>query len=170
MSDPRRHPAPGERRPQRPGNAASTPPGASRSPRRAHANAFTRSASSKASGQRYALTSAFRNAFAGLAGAFRTERNLKIDACFAVLAVVLGLAFGIDAPSWLAIVVCIGMMFSLETVNTAIEAVVDLASPGYHELAKRAKDCAAGAALAGAIASVAVACIVFIPRLAALVS
>ena len=59
------------------------------------------------------------------------------------------------------------MMFALETVNTAIEAVVDLASPGYHELARRAKDCAAGAALAGALASFVVGCIVFIPPIMA---
>ena len=60
------------------------------------------------------------------------------------------------------------MMFALETLNTAIEAVVDLASPGYHELARKAKDCAAGAALAGAIASLVVGIIVFAPRLLAL--
>ena len=62
------------------------------------------------------------------------------------------------------------MMFALETVNTAIEAVVDLASPGYHELARRAKDCAAGAALAGAFASLVVGCIIFIPPLLALIA
>ncbi len=65
----------------------------------------------------------------------------------AVVAIALGFGLRIDTPSWLAVIVCIGMMFALETVNTAIEAVVDLASPGYHELARRAKDCAAGAAL-----------------------
>ena len=59
------------------------------------------------------------------------------------------------------------MMFALETVNSAIEAVVDLASPGYHELARRAKDCAAGAALAGALSSFVVGCIVFIPPIMA---
>ena len=46
--------------------------------------------------------------------------------------------------------------------------MVDLASPGYHELARKAKDCAAGAALAGAIASLVVGIIVFAPRLLAL--
>lgn len=130
---------------------------------------FTRTARSKAAGQRYSLARAFSNAGAGLLFALRTERNVKIDVLFAVLAVLLGFALQVDVASWLAIVVCVGMMFALETLNTAIEAVVDLASPDYHELAKRAKDCAAGAALAGALASAVVGCIVFVPRLWALV-
>ena len=130
---------------------------------------FVRTASTKGAGQSYKLTSAFANAGRGLAEAVRTERNLRIDAAFAVAAIVLGFALRIDTASWLAVIVCIGMMFALETLNTAIEAVVDLASPGYHELARKAKDCAAGAALAGAIASLFVGIIVFAPRLAALI-
>lgn len=131
---------------------------------------FVRSAETKGEGQRYKLTSAFANAGRGLVEAVRSERNLRIDACMAVVAVALGFALRIDAPSWLAVIICIGMMFALETVNTAIEAVVDLANPGYHELARRAKDCAAGAALAGAFASLVVGCIIFIPPLLALIA
>lgn len=129
---------------------------------------FTRSASTKEEGQHYSLLKAFGNAWRGLCEAVRTERNLRIDAAFAVIAVVLGFALRIDASGWTAVIICIGMMFALETINTAIEAVVDLASPGYHELARKAKDCAAGAALAGAICSVVVGLIVFLPRFFAL--
>lgn len=130
---------------------------------------FVRTAATKGDGQRYGLVRAFANAGRGLAFTLRTERNARIDAAFAVVAVTLGLALGIDAASWLAVAVCIGMMFALETLNTAVEAVVDLVSPEYHVLAGRAKDCAAGAALAGALASAAVGCIVFVPRLMALI-
>ena len=129
---------------------------------------FVRSADTKDAGQRYGITTAFRNAGRGFAEAVRTERNVRIDLAAAVFVIVLGFALRIDAPSWLAIIICIGMMLALETVNTAIEAVVDLASPGYHELARKAKDCAAGAALAGAAASVAVGLVVFVPRILAL--
>ena len=129
---------------------------------------FVRSADTKDAGQRYGIVAAFRNAGRGFAEAVRTERNVRIDIAAAVFVIVLGFALRIDAPSWLAIIICIGMMLALETVNTAIEAVVDLASPGYHELARKAKDCAAGAALAGAAASVAVGAVVFVPRILAL--
>lgn len=110
------------------------------------------------------LPHAFKCAAAGVAHAF-SQRNMRIDAVFAALAVMLGFAFRIAAPSWLAIVVCIGLVMALETLNTALESVVDLVSPEYHILAKHAKDCAAGAALIAACASVAVACIVFIPKI-----
>ena len=97
------------------------------------------------------------------------QRNMRIDVCAAVLAVALGFALRIDAPSWLAIVLCIGGVLALETLNTAIESVVDLASPEYHVLAKHAKDCAAGAALIAACASVVVGCVVFIPKIGELI-
>ncbi len=133
-----------------------------------HERPFVRSAATKGQGQRYKLQAAFANAGRGLLEAVRTERNLRIDAACAVIAVILGFALRIDAASWFAVIICVGMMFALETVNTAIEAVVDLASPGYHELARKAKDCAAGAALAGAAASLAVGVVVFLPRIIAL--
>ena len=109
------------------------------------------------------LPHAFKCAAEGVAFAFK-QRNMRIDSGFAVAAVVLGFALRIDAPSWLAIVICIGAVMAAETANTAIEAVVDLVSPEYHVLAKHAKDCA-GAALILAAASVVVAAIVFIPKI-----
>lgn len=97
------------------------------------------------------------------------QRNMRIDVCAAVFAVALGFALQIDASSWLAIVLCIALVLALETANTAIESVVDLASPEYHILAKRAKDCAAGAALIAACASVVVGCVVFVPKIGELI-
>ena len=64
---------------------------------------------------------------------------------------------------------CIGVVLSFETMNTALEAAVDLASPEIHPLAKAAKDCAAGAALIAACMSVVVGLIVFATALARLV-
>lgn len=51
----------------------------------------------------------------------------------------------------LAMVICL-VLFA-ELVNTAIEAVVDLVSPGYHPLAKVAKDVAAGGVLVTAFSA-----------------
>ncbi len=67
-----------------------------------------------------------------------------------------------------AIVICIVLVLAAECLNTAVESVVDLVSPDYAELAKHAKDCAAGAVLVCALGAVAVAAAVFVPRLAAL--
>ena len=97
-------------------------------------------------------------------------RNFKVQCAFALLAIVLGIGFGIDAGAWLAIFVCIGCVLGGECFNTALESIVDLASPEYHDLAKRAKDCAAGAVLVMSFASVAVAAVVFVPKFVGLFS
>jgi diacylglycerol kinase (ATP) len=68
-------------------------------------------------------------------------------------------------------VICLtsGLVMALELLNTAIESVVDLTvKQSYHELAKIAKDCAAGAVLVSAIASVFVAGSLLLPPLFAL--
>ena len=110
----------------------------------------------------------FVYAWAGLSHAFKTQRNMKIHGCLALLALVLCGIFKVTAEEWLAVVICIGAVIGLECLNTALEAVVDLASPEIHPLAKTAKDCAAGAVLVMAFVSVAVACIIFLPRIVAL--
>ena len=66
-------------------------------------------------------------------------------------------------------VAAIGLVFSAEGLNTAIEAVVDLASPELHPLAEKAKDVAAGAVLLTAIAAVVIGLLVFGPHVVLLV-
>ena len=114
------------------------------------------------------LGRAFACAGRGILKTIVRERNMKIHCAAAVLAVALGLALSIDATAWCAVVICIGAVMAAECANTAMEAVVDLASPEYHELAGLAKDAAAGAVLLLACASVAVACFVYLPRICSL--
>ena len=63
------------------------------------------------------------------------------------------------------IALLITLVIGLELLNTAIEALVDLASPAFHPLAKIAKDAAAGAILLVVLGSVAAGLIIFLPRL-----
>ena len=97
-----------------------------------------------------------------------SERNFKVDVVAAVVVFAACALLQVPAWGWAAVAVCVGVQLAMETVNTAIEAIVDLASPDIHPLAKRAKDCAAGAALITACASVVVGLIVFVPALLAL--
>lgn len=99
----------------------------------------------------------------------RREPNFRIHGVAAALVVGAGALLGIERWQWVAIVGCIAGVMALELVNTAIESVVDLASPGHHALAKRAKDAAAGGVLVGALGAAAIGVLVFGPRLVALV-
>ena len=67
------------------------------------------------------------------------------------------------------VVACFGLVLGGEALNSALEYIVDLASPDYHVLAGKAKDCAAGAVLLFAVASFVIGCIIFIPKLLALI-
>ena len=129
---------------------------------------FVRNAADKHARARFTLGRAFASAGSGFAFALRTQRNMKIHVAAAVAAVAAGMALGIDGAAWACIALCIAAVFAAECLNTAVEAVVDLVSPEYAELARRAKDCAAGAVLVCAAGAVCVAAAVFLPRLAAL--
>ena len=124
---------------------------------------FVRNEADKASHSRFSLVNAFACAISGLLYALKTQRNMKIHVAAAVLAVILGFVLAIDPLSWAAVAVCIALVPAVECVNTALESVVDLVSPGYADLAKHAKDCADGAVLLCAIGSLIVACAVFLP-------
>lgn len=113
---------------------------------------------------KYRVTHSFGFAFTGIGTAWKKGTNIRIQTCAGVLAVVLGLAFQISAPEWCAVVICIGAVIGGEAFNTALEDVVDLASPDIHPLAKSAKDMAAGGVLIMALASAVVGIIIFAPR------
>jgi diacylglycerol kinase (ATP) len=93
----------------------------------------------------------FRYAWAGVGYVWRTQRNFRVEVALGCAAVLLCLALGVNPAPVLA---SAALVLALEMVNTAFEAVVDLAAPTYHPLAKVAKDVAAGAVLVAAVVSV----------------
>ena len=97
------------------------------------------------------------------------ERNFRIDIVCALITIILGFVCQISAFEWLVVVACFGLVLGGEALNSALEYIVNLASPDYHVLAGKAKDCAAGAVLLFAAASFVIGCIIFIPKLLALV-
>ena len=110
----------------------------------------------------------FGYAFRGVAAALRTEVHLRFHAAATVAVLGLGWYFGLARWEWALVALAVGLVWSLELVNTAVEAVVNLVSPEYHPLAGRAKDVAAGAVLVGALAALAIGLLIFGPRVWAL--
>lgn len=100
------------------------------------------------------MTEKFGYALSGILSAAGSERNFRIELVFAVIALVLCAVLRVPTWGWVCVLILIGLVLFAELFNTAIEAVVDLASPEYHELAKRAKDIAAGAVLTLSVISV----------------
>ncbi len=101
-------------------------------------------------------------AWAGIRHVYRSQANFRIEVWAGVLA--LGAAWGLRAPLAPIALAC-ALVLSLELVNTALEAAVDLSSPGPHPLAKVAKDAAAGAVLLASIGALVVGAAVLGPPL-----
>lgn len=106
-----------------------------------------------------------QHALKGVFFVLTTERNAQIEGLVAIFAILLGIWLRISAVEWAVVFTLIAIVIALEIVNTALEAVVDLATSEYHSLAKIAKDSAAGAVLWGAVCSVIVGVFIFGPRL-----
>ena len=111
------------------------------------------------------LLQAFKNAFHGLKFVFITQRNAQIHLVITIAVLASAIYINITPTEWIALVFAIGFVWATESLNTAIEKLTDLASPGYHTLAKYAKDSAAAAVLISAFTAVVIGAIIFIPYL-----
>jgi diacylglycerol kinase (ATP) len=107
----------------------------------------------------------FRYAFQGWRYALRTQQNVWIHTAVTAAVFVVGFWLGLSARDWAVLVLTIALVFSAEFLNTAIEAVVDLASPGIHPLAKVGKDMGAAAVLVAALAAILVGLLILGPPL-----
>jgi diacylglycerol kinase (ATP) len=107
----------------------------------------------------------FRYAFAGLKLLFKTQPNARIHIVISIFMTILGFGFQISKLEWVAIIGCFAFVLCLEAINTAIENLVDLASPAFHPLARNAKDVAAAAVLIAAIATVLIGTLIFLPKI-----
>ena len=107
----------------------------------------------------------FGHAFRGWAHVLKTQRNAWIHAVVATLVFIVSFWLNISTHDWAIIILTVTMVFTAEFINTAIEAVVDLASPQNHPLAKVGKDVGAAAVLIAALAAVLVGLLILGPPL-----
>jgi diacylglycerol kinase (ATP) len=101
----------------------------------------------------------------GIKIVFGSEANMKIHIVITIVVVICGFALNVNTTEWCLCLLCIGLVVGAEMMNTAIENVVNLASPTFHPLAGKAKDIAAGAVLICAIISVIVGLLIFAPKI-----
>ena len=107
----------------------------------------------------------FRYAVAGLAHVLRTQRNAWIHAVASLFVVVLAFWLQLGLTQWAALVLAMAMVWMAEFVNSALEAIVDLASPDVHPLAKVGKDVGAAAVLIAAVSAALVGLLILGPPL-----
>ena len=97
----------------------------------------------------------------GLATAIRTERNLQIELAIALVALLVGWWLQLSIGEWMVLCLTIGLVLSLELVNSAVEQLANLYTREENESIRRLKDIAAGAVLVVSLASVIIGILLF---------
>jgi diacylglycerol kinase (ATP) len=112
----------------------------------------------------------FRHAFSGWGYVLRTQRNAWIHLIATVAVIALGIFLDLKPHEWAVLTLAIGLVWTAEFVNTALEAVVDLASPELHPLARVGKDVGAAAVLISAVLAAVVGFLILGPPLWAILN
>lgn len=107
----------------------------------------------------------FRHAFRGWFYVLRTQRNAWIHSAIATVVFIVGLWLELPLRDWAIIILTAAVVFAAEFMNTAIEVVIDLASPDEHPLAKVGKDVGAAAVLVAAFAAILIGVLILGPPL-----
>ena len=107
----------------------------------------------------------FGHAFNGWSYVLRTQPNTWIHATITTLVIILAFWLQLSLQDWAVLLLTIMVVWAAEFFNTAIESMVDLASPGEHPLAKISKDAGAAAVLITALISILIGLLILGPPL-----
>jgi len=119
----------------------------------------------KSQNELYSRAKSFRYAFEGWYYVIRTQHNAWIHASISIIVLGLGLWLELPVRDWAVIILAIMAVWMAEFMNTALEALVDMATEEFHPLAKIAKDVAATAVLVGAVGAALVGLLIMGPPL-----
>lgn len=107
----------------------------------------------------------FRYALSGWWFVIKTQRNAWIHALISLAVVIVCVWLRFERHDWALIILAIALVWTAEFLNTALEAVVDLASPQQHDLARVGKDVGAAAVLIAAGSAVIIGFLIIGPPL-----
>lgn len=104
-------------------------------------------------------------AYKGAIHLIKTESSIKIQVFCAIAVIIAGFYFEISQTEWLIQIVLIGLVLSLEGINTAIENIADFIHPERHDSIGRIKDIAAGSVFIAALAAAIAALVIYVPKI-----
>jgi len=114
------------------------------------------------------------NAIKGWWYVIRTQKNAWFHAIASIVIVILGFWLNLEFRDWSAIIIAIAIVWTAEFLNTALEIVVDLASPDLHPLARVGKDVGAAGVLIAAVSAAIIGVLImgqpFISRVQSLIN
>ena len=106
----------------------------------------------------------FKFAINGLRILIMEEHNSRIHLFAMLLAIILGFVFKIETYEWIGILLSIGLVISMELLNSALENLADFATKEKHDLIKKTKDLAAAAVLWSSLIALSIGILIFSPK------
>jgi len=103
-------------------------------------------------------------AFNGAVKLITTEHSIMVQFTIAIVMTFVGFFMNITASEWLFQTLAIGLVMSVEGLNTAVEKIADFIHPNYHERIGFIKDIAAGAVFFAAITAIVIGLIIYVPK------
>jgi diacylglycerol kinase (ATP) len=103
-------------------------------------------------------------AFQGAVKLITTEHSIMVQFSIGIIMTIAGFYFHINTSEWLFQIMAIGLIMSVEGLNTAVEKIADFIHPNYHERIGFIKDIAAGAVFFAALTAIAIGLIIYIPK------
>ncbi|QAA80463.1 diacylglycerol kinase family protein [Aequorivita sp. H23M31] len=106
----------------------------------------------------------FQYAIKGAFLLLRYEASIQVQTAIAIIMTIAGFYFNISNIEWMIQILAIGLVISIEGLNTAAEEIADFVHPDFHNKIGFIKDVAAGAVFFAAVSAVIVGCIIYIPK------
>lgn len=106
---------------------------------------------------------AFKYAFKGAGMLIAREASVKVQTFAALLVIFAGFYFDITRTEWILQCLAIGLVLSIEGLNTAVEKIADFIHPDFHNKIGEIKDVAAGAVAFAAVIALVVGILIYYP-------
>lgn len=106
-----------------------------------------------------------RFAFNGLCHLIKEEHNFKVQVVIALFVTAAGFYYAISMTEWFFQTFAIGLVLSLEAINTAIEKTADYINPEFDHKIGKIKDLSAAAVTIGALTAFVIGLAIYIPKI-----
>lgn len=110
----------------------------------------------------------FRVAIRGIRWGITGQASFSIHIPVALIVILLGALLRIESAEWIALIFSIGLVFTAELFNSAIEVLFQGLNPDQQDRFWKSLDIAAGAVLVASLTALVIGFIIFIPRLFAM--
>jgi diacylglycerol kinase (ATP) len=117
------------------------------------------------------ITNRINGAKYAIKGAFillKTESSIQAQFSIAILLTCAGFYFNISTTEWMFQILAIGIVMSIEGLNTAVEEIADFIHPDFNHKIGLIKDIAAGAVFIAALAGLILGMVIYVPKIMAL--